>query len=140
MSEISADKLQAYYKTHYRVFHPENPFILQIGTYSIDLQNLFQQTNHTCAIFITAYNPFGSIQSDEDNLAAHQLMSDHLRSLTEAVWEGEGADPTEQWPAEASFLALGIDHDTARQLGNRAHQDAVIWTGAQAIPELILLR
>ena len=140
MSEISANKIKAYYKTHYRVFYLDNPFVLQIGIHSIELQKLFQQTYKNCALFITAFNPYGSTQSDEANLAAHQRMGDYLRSLTESVWEGEGADPTGQWPAEQSFLALGINHETAQLLGNRAHQDAVVWIGPQAIPELILLR
>ena len=50
------------------------------------------------------------------------------------------ADPTGAWPEEKSFLALGVGEDTARKLGNRLHQDAVVWAGLDAVPRLLLLR
>jgi hypothetical protein len=56
------------------------------------------------------------------------------------VIDGDGADPSGQWPAERSYLAFGIDADAARELGRRFQQDAVIWIGKDAIPQLLLLR
>jgi hypothetical protein len=56
------------------------------------------------------------------------------------VLDAEGADPTGAWPPEPSFFALGINEETARLLGIRYRQDAVLWVGANAIPELLLLR
>jgi len=63
-----------------------------------------------------------------------------LRALTKFVWEGEGANLSHQWPDERSYLAVGITHYMAQMLGYRAHQDAIVWIGPEAIPELILLR
>ena len=50
------------------------------------------------------------------------------------------ADPTGAWPEEKSFLALGVGEDTARKLGNRFRQDAVVWVRSDAVPRLLLLR
>ena len=54
--------------------------------------------------------------------------------------DGAGADPTGAWPAEKSFLALGVGEEAARNLGNCFHQDAVVWVGPDAVPRLLLLR
>jgi hypothetical protein len=67
-------------------------------------------------------------------------LGNHLRALTKFVIEGEGVDPAHQWPAERSYLVIGINRDTATLLGQRAHQDAVVWVGPDAVPELLLLR
>ncbi len=52
--------------------------------------------------------------------------------------EGQGEDPS--WPAEASFLALGIDREAASDLGRKYGQNAIVWIGSDGLPELVLLR
>ena len=52
----------------------------------------------------------------------------------------QAADPIGAWPEEKSFLALGVGEDTARKLGNRFRQDAVVWVRSDAVPRLLLLR
>ena len=46
----------------------------------------------------------------------------------------------EKWPAEPSFLALGIDLVTAKILGRHFDQNALVWINDDAIPRLVLLR
>ena len=140
MTTIDTSKIDAYMQTDYCVGPAHAPFVLRIGVHSKELERLYQDTGQNCALFITAFNPFGAQQSDEANLAAHERLGAHLRALTKFVIEGEGVDPGRQWPAERSFLVIGIDRDTASLLGQRAHQDAVVWAGPDAVPELLLLR
>ena len=125
--------------TDYHVLTPK-PFILKIGIRSEDMQILFNNFYQNCAVFITAFNPYGVQQDTEANLAAHQRLGEHLKSLTNLVLEGEGLDPTGEWPGEKSYLTLGINRETAILLSTRAHQDAVVWIGSDAIPELLLTR
>ena len=139
-SQIQSGKIEAYRATHYRVGHGEDVFTLRIGEPSDALQALYQSSGHRCGLFITAFNPWGETRSDEVNEVAHQRLGEYLRALAGDVVEGAGEDPTGAWPAEKSYLVLGIDQDTARQLGERAHQDAVVWMGDDAVPKLILLR
>jgi len=73
-------------------------------------------------------------------MRAHVQLGEYLRTLTPYTIEGVGADPAGAWPEEKSYFALGINEDTARQLGMRFHQDAVVWVGPDAIPQLLLLR
>jgi hypothetical protein len=139
-SEIPTDKIKAYRNAQYCVAWDGDPFTLVIGTRSEALSRLYATTAQTCGVFITAFNPFGQAQSDEANEAAHGRLREYLHVLTPYVIEGVGADPTGAWPEEKSFLALGINLVTARPLGLRVRQDAVVWVGEDAIPRLILLR
>lgn len=139
-STIAADKIAAYRATHYRVCAPDKAFTLHIGIPSWELSQLYQATGASCALFITAYNPFGTMQSDRENLAAHSILGEELRALTDQIYDGQGGDPKGDWPEERSYLALGIDRQTSEYLGTRAHQDAVVWAGDDGVPQLVCLR
>ncbi len=54
--------------------------------------------------------------------------------------EGEGEGPDGAWPAEKSLFVFGVDLETARMLGVRYRQNAVVWVGEDAVPKLVLLR
>ena len=137
---IALEKIAAYKSTNYCVGETDSAFTLRIDVPSEDLQQLYQVTGLNCAIFITAFNPYGTEQEVKANLTAHAQLGDYLHTLSPRVIEGAGTNPSGEWPPERSFLALSIDHSTACRLGNRVHQDAVVWAGADAVPRLVLLR
>ena len=139
-SEISEDKIAAYQATHYRVGSGLGGFVLCIGRHSLDLQRLYLSAGQSCGVFITAFNPLGEAQSDEENEAAHAQLGKYLRKNAPLVIEGSGADPAVRWPAEKSYFALGVDEEAAGRLGKRCRQDAVVWVGEDAVPRLMLLR
>ena len=140
VSTIVPAKIAAYRATHYRVCAPGKAFTLLIGIPSGDLSQLYLATGASCALFITAYNPFGKMQSDGENLAAHSILGEELRAWTNHIYDGHGEDPTDVWPEERSYLALGIGRQTSEDLGVRAQQDAVVWVGDDGIPQLLCLR
>jgi hypothetical protein len=137
---VPPDKIAAYRTTLYQVGTGRDAFTLRIDIKSDALLRLYRTTGQACGLFITACNPFGQAQGVEANEAAYSQLGGCLRSLVRHVIEGVGADPSGAWPHEMSFFALGIGIDTARQLGSRFRQDAVVWAGADAIPRLLLLR
>jgi hypothetical protein len=137
---IASEKIAAYQATQYRVGTGETAFTLKIGAFSGELKNLYAATEQTCCVFITAYNPFGHQQSADANRFANSQLKEALQALTSRTIVGAGADPSGAWPEEISVLALGIDEATARQLGERFKQDAVVWAGLDATPQLLLLR
>ena len=139
-SEISADKLAVYYAAHYSVGVGAGRFTLRIGERSPELRRLYSSDSQSCGIFITAFNPFGQIQVDAENETAHSQLGDDLGAASSCVIEGEGADAMGVWPAEKSYLALGVNEESARSLGKRWRQDAVVWVGEDATPKLIILR
>jgi hypothetical protein len=139
-TEIPVDKIEAYLDTQYRVDVGPDVFVLQVGQHSPALASRYAAIGSDCALFITAFNPLGQEQDDDANQTAHARLGEQLREVVDHVIEGDGADPSGQWPAERSYLAFGIDADAARELGRRFQQDAVVWIGKDAIPQLLLLR
>jgi hypothetical protein len=137
---IPSEKIAAYNATHYKVGLGQDGFILRIGEPSGELRSLYAAHAISCAVLITAFNPYGQDQGDRANEVAHARLQEALLKLTDLVKEGAGIDPSGAWPPEKSFLALGIDEDTAARLGRTFHQDAVVWAGSDAVPKLLLLR
>jgi hypothetical protein len=139
-SEIQIEKIEAYLATDYRVGSGSEAFVLRIGQRSSDLARHYDETALQGALFITAFNPLGLRQDDDANAAAHELLETRLRNMSSVVIEGSGSDPDGDWPPEGSFLVLGIGAEEARRLGRQFQQDAVVWAGDDATPELLLLR
>ena len=138
-TEIPPEKISAYEATHYHAGVGPDAFVLQIGKDSTELALHYKASGTDCAVFITAFNPFGQKQDDAANEAAHTRLREALRPQAVTVIEGVGSDPAGKW-REESYLALGIDAEAARELGRRFKQDAVVWIGKDAVPQLLLLR
>ena len=139
-SEIDPQKTRAYLATHYRVGHTDDCPVLRIGKTCPELGPLFAANDADCAGFLTAYNPRGTQQGDLKNEASHRLLHAQLSALGLTLIEGSGSEPGTNWPAERSYFALGLTRDTARDFGRAFDQDAIVWVGADFVPQLILLR
>lgn len=139
-TSIPSEKIEAYRATYFSVCTAGEAFTLMIDVPSVRLQELYLATNTTTALFITAFNPFGQVQSEEANIAAHIALGKKLRALSKHVYGGNGGDPNGTWPKEESYLVLGLEYETAILIGERVQQDAVVWAGRDAVPSLVLLR
>jgi hypothetical protein len=126
---IDAATLLAYQQTEYRV-HGSVPIILQVGVRSAQLAILHQVHRTDCSAFVSACNPLGVLIDDAAN----------TQRLGHIAIAGIGQHPTGTWPAEPSFLVLGLSRAGAQQLGRKFEQNAILWANAAAIPELLLLR
>jgi hypothetical protein len=139
-TQIHLEKVRAYLATDYRLGHTELDIILNIGIHSERLATLFSSSGVTCGAFLTAYNPKGAIQSDEANERAHSELAKMLCFKGLQAIEGSGSEECTKWPAEKSYFALGLQLDSAKQLGRYFDQDAIVWVGQDCVPQLILLR
>ena len=137
---IHPDKVRAYLATDYRLGHTDSDFVLTIGERSVPLAGLFAQCEADCGAFLTAFNPWGSQQPDSFNEIAHGKLVRHLQKLGVDIIEGSGSDSGGDWPIEKSCFGLGLRLDDARSIGRHFNQDAIVWVGADATPQLILLR
>ena len=138
-SQIDRSTIQAYLETEYRVL-ADKPFVLKIDVASPNLMRLHKKHQVQSSAFITAYNPlsesidFAINQSHQSNLA-HELK---FRSL--AFVDGIGQHLSNLWPGEPSFLVFGISREAAKALGLLYAQNAIVWCGFDATPQLVLLR
>jgi hypothetical protein len=139
-TQIHPDKIRAYIATDYRLSHTDHDIILTIGRRSERLSVLFASGGVDCGAFITAYNPRGTTQSDEANDKAHAQLAGEIERLGLASIEGSGSEEGTDWLAEYSYFALGLALEPAKAIGTQFDQDAIVWVGADCVPQLILLR
>ncbi len=139
-AQIQPDKIRAYMATDYRLGHTDHDITLKIGVRSERLAALFTSSGVACGAFLTAYNPRGAMQPDAANQRAHAELAAMLHARSLSVIEGSGSEAGTDWPAEKSYFAMGLPLDAARHMGHHFDQDAIVWVGADAVAQLILLR
>jgi hypothetical protein len=139
-TQIHPDKVRAYLATDYRLGHTVQDIVLNIGRRSERLAALFTSSSVECGAFLTAHNPRGAIQSDDSNERGHVELAGLLRDQGLQAVEGSGSEEGTEWTAEKSYFALGLQLDAAKQIGRHFAQDAIVWVGADAVPQLMLLR
>lgn len=138
-SNINEQLIKVYLETHFVVLS-DLPFTLIVDEHSSSLVELYRLYDVESAAFITAYNPYSKLLSDEANRARNAHLLCDLNKLGVKVLFAVGQDATGQWPEEPSLFVLGIEEDAARELGNKYEQNAIVWCGSNAVPELMLLR
>ena len=139
MSAIDPATVTAYLETDYCISAPK-PFVLHIGIPSAQPRELYAQHRTSCCAFITACNPYSLLIGDQENAERQAELARELNQLGLTFFDGVGRHPAGGWPEEPGYLALGLSLTAAKALGKRHRQNAIIWCGPEAIPELILLR
>ncbi|CAM5788508.1 MAG: DUF3293 domain-containing protein [Burkholderiales bacterium] len=138
-SIIDPGTIQAYRETEYRVLGGQ-PFTLRVGKVCADLLAAHKLHQVDGSAFLTACNPFSQRSGDAANANRQAELAAELtrRGLTFAP--GIGQHPSNDWPGEDGSLVFGLDLEAAKALGARFEQNALIWSGADGVPQLILLR
>lgn len=129
----------AYRATLYRVRAGSAPFDLRVDVASEPLAALMRQHGVATAAYLTACNPFSVQAPEAANRAANERLRIALLHADAFIFHGEAIDPTGVWPAEPSFLALGLALATARELGMRFKQNAILFADDDAVPRLVWL-
>lgn len=138
-SVIDAGLIQAFRETHYQV-HGAEPFTLRVDEPSTALAAAHKHFRADCSTYITACNPFSEDVGAASNAERHADLGLELNRRSLAYIEGIGQHPSNQWPGEASYLVFGLKLEAAKTLGRALKQNAIIWSDADAVPRLILLR
>lgn len=134
------DKIdRAYRETDYFVYG-SRPVTLNINQACPGLADLHKAHQASCSAFITACNPFGQALEAVANTERQATLARELVQRKLVFIEGLGRHPSSQWPGEASFLVFGLTLEAARILGNQLEQNAIIWSGDDAVPRLVWLR
>jgi hypothetical protein len=139
-TQIHPDTVRAFLATGYRIGHSAQDIVLHIDQHSERLTRLFADSGVNCGAFLTAFNPRSTIQPNEVNDQAHAQLAAKLQVLGLQAREGSGSVEGTDWPAEKSYFALGLSREPAKAIGTHFDQDAIVWVGPGAVPELILLR
>ena len=113
---------------------------MRIGEYNESLFRLYKSNKLDSCAYITACNPRGKRLSDALNAHRHDELGRELRRRGLKFLQGEGRHPVGNWPSEASYLILGLSLETAKILGKKYAQNAIVYCGSDAVPRLVLLR
>lgn len=138
-SVIPKDLINAYLETEYRVLG-EMPFTIQVGRMSSDLLEGHKRHKVECSTFVTAWNPYSQQVNDAKNRELQAAFAKELTNRGLHFVEGIGQHPSGQWAGEESYLIFGLTLEAAKVLGTTLEQNAIIWSGADGTPQLILLK
>lgn len=139
MTAIAPSTVQAYLETDYRVAAAA-PFVLKAGVASAPLASLYRAHRTDCCAFITACNPYSRIVGEQENAERQVELARELTRLGLTLFDSVGRHPAGGWPEEPGYLVLGLSLAAAKALGEKHRQNAIIWCGPDALPELVLLR
>jgi Protein of unknown function (DUF3293) len=139
MTEIPNDLIMAYETTDFRVLEPRE-FTLRVGQHSTELHELYAELGVTCAGYLTAWNPFSKEASELENEYAQRQLLRQLSLEGFPALNALGIDPSGDWPGEESVFVPGLSLDRAKLLGSEFGQNAIVWAGSDAVPQLVLLR
>ena len=138
-SVIAQSSIQAYLETNYDV-HSAMPLTLNVGVANARLAALHKTHSVESSAYVTACNPFSQALDDSVNEARQAVFASELHQNSLTYFKGIGQHPTNGWTGEKSFLVLGLSREDARMLGALHEQNAIVWCGPDAVPELVLLR
>lgn len=136
---VPEELIIAYRETVYHVF-ASPPFALRVDEQSSELLSYHRSRGVESSAFISAFNPYSSPLSDDENRRRHVEFGRELSEGGISVIEGLGQHPTSGWPGEPSYLLLGVSLETARAIGAKREQNAILWMGSDAVPQLTVLR
>ena len=136
---VPIEDIRAYLETDYRV-HGDSAFTLRVGEVSEALQATQAHHGATGSAYLTAWNPLGQATAASENAERHAALEALLQGDGLAHAPGIGQHPSGEWPGEESLLVHGLTLEAAFVLGERFEQNAILWAGADGVPELILLR
>ena len=139
MSNIDEPTQQAYRETHFKVYGSA-PMTLQIGQRNAELAHSYEEKRIQSCTFITSCNPYSQPYDDAANAARLAILEIELEAEGLVFIEGIGQHPSGEWPGEASLLVLGLSLEDAKAWGTMHEQNAIVWCGADAVPQLVLLR
>jgi len=127
MSEKNKSTLwHAYEQTQFYVRECTPELCIRIGSHHERLDEMLHKHQCDAWSYITASNPATELLCDEKNASRNQELESLLQTRGVVFYRGEGVGSAPEWPAEASFLILGISRDAAMHLGRQFDQNAIV--------------
>lgn len=137
-STLPPGLIQAYRDTHYKV--PGLELTLFIDQFNPALDEAHRQHHADCSAFITACNPYSAELTTAENERRQRNLASMLLSRNLSFTDGIGQHPSNHWVGEPSFLVFGLTQEEAKTLCAKLEQNGFVWSGADAVPKLILLK
>ncbi|NTV70496.1 MAG: DUF3293 domain-containing protein [Azonexaceae bacterium] len=133
-------ELEAAYKaTTYRVFLPGGSCELRIGQPSETLRCWLETAGSGEFALITAYNPGGQQVDEAINAERQSQLECELLEGNYEPYAAQHEPDVEGWPTEESCFVPDISREDACALAADFGQNAVVFGGVDAVPQLVWL-
>jgi Protein of unknown function (DUF3293) len=119
--------LKVYYHTTYSAKIKGYDISFNHGESCAELDRLLVEEGASSAAVITAWNPGSAPCDDETNHNANQKLKAAIEKSGYRSFPAWGADWEEKWPAEDSFLVLGISQPDAEAISEHFLQNAYVF-------------
>ena len=129
------DLLEAYKNTKYVVF--ELDIVIEIDKIIDKLNQLLNEKKSVEWAFITAYNPYSRVLTDDENKVRHNELKELTKGYITFEGHGVGEDPS--WEPELSLLIIGITKQDAFLIGKKFEQNAIVYGEVNNSSELLIL-
>jgi hypothetical protein len=129
------DLIEAYKNTKYIVF--DLNLTIVIDKSNLEINELLVKYNTKECAFITAYNPYSRVLTNEENRIRHIELIEMTENYVTFEGHGVGEDPT--WEPELSLFIIGISKVEASKIGKKFEQNAIVFGELNNSPELIIL-
>lgn len=127
--------IEAYKNTKYKIFEPA--LTIEIGKLNQEIDELLNEHKSHEWAFITAFNPFSKVVSEEENIMRHNELKELTRNYMTFEGHGVGDDPS--WEPELSLFVIGISEDDASKVGIKFEQNAIVYGQINNAPRLLIL-
>lgn len=135
---LPAAKLEnAYHNTSYWVEEVRRPFRIRVGKSNPMLENLLAEYGAKSWAYVTASNPRSVPLSYEENERRHAQLLQRAEGLGCRALSGHGVGDEGIWAPEKSLLILGVNRNTACELGRVFGQNAIIFGEQGGLPTLL---
>lgn len=134
----SVDELKkAYYQTDYSFTDGNYSIVIRLDEKNPELLSYLKKKAITSWAYITAWNPLSFKQTDDFNQSQQQHLLECIKDYNKHKGEGKGRDGN--WPGEESYFVANIDREEASILGLDFGQVAILVSGKNLEPELLIL-
>ncbi len=127
----------AYMQTTYRVSSADGPIDIRIGVRNTSLDRLLAAYQVHEWAFVTASNPRSQVLPGCDNARRNADLEQMLRDEGLAYLQGSGVPADSAWPAERSFLVLGVNKTEAIAIARHWEQHAIVCGTLGGAPQLV---
>ena len=138
VSTLPPGLIQAYREPHYKA--PRLDLTLIVDQANPALDTAHRRHRADCSAFIPACNPYSAELTTAENEVRQKNLASELRTRGLAFVDAIGQHPNNGWEGEPSFLVFGLTLEPAKTLCARLEQNGFVWSGADAVPRLILLK
>jgi hypothetical protein len=130
--------IEAYKRTDYSALIENKTYILKIDEPNLDWIYFLKEKDQSFYFYITAWNPYSNLVSQDENRRANLELKSKLESLRLLVFDGVGKSWDSDW-YEDSFCTIGGNKDLAIQLGKDYRQNAIVYGSLTENPTLLFL-